>query len=135
MAGRPCRFDVTGRRASVRGERGPLGKLQTGVALNDRPYHRLQTVSNETVTDPEARDASRPRDHVQAHQRRLLCIWSNVGAVSVLERPRALSGGADGTWGVSPNAWLSSWTRVIPRSVASLSLRVAFARARVALPS
>jgi hypothetical protein len=105
------------------------------VALNDRLYHRLQTVSNDTGADPGALDASRPRDHVQAHQRRLPCIRSDVGAVPVLERLRALSRGADGTGGVGPDAWLWSWTRVIPRAVASVSLPVAFARARVALPS
>jgi len=54
MAGRPCRFDVTGRCESVRGERAPRQEVQTGVALNDRLYHRIQTVSIRTT---ERRDS------------------------------------------------------------------------------
>src|SRR5882672_7549842 len=50
-AGRPCRFDVTGRCESVRGEGGQREHLPTNMALNDRLYHRLQTVSNDTVID------------------------------------------------------------------------------------
>src|SRR2546428_4858672 len=46
--GRFRRFDVTGRCESVRGERAQNQELQTGVALNNRLCHRIQTVSNDT---------------------------------------------------------------------------------------
>src|SRR2546425_8001121 len=49
-AGRTCRFDVTRRCESVCGEPGQREEARSGVALNDRLYHRIQTVSIDTVT-------------------------------------------------------------------------------------